>query len=165
MPLERVELAYYGRILAINDLMTWKNKSWKLSSEFLLLFLRREILDFLVFRVFVSFLSHSTTQFPFKTSLSQEVWPNGNIIFQSLAAYIIENLPSSIKIVKAGTKVCQIPYHNHTKFSQRLLKFCQSGKYSPNLVTLNLGNVVSLHTFIVSALLKIDLWVKHNKVS
>ena len=45
----------------------------------------------------------------------QTVWPDCCIIFQSLAVYMIENLPSSIKIVKLGTNVCQIANQNHTK--------------------------------------------------
>ena len=42
------------------------------------------------------------------------VWPDGNVIFHSLAVYITENLPSSIKIAKVGTNVCQIPNQNIT---------------------------------------------------
>ena len=46
------------------------------------------------------------------------VWPDGFVIFQSLAIYNNDNMRSSIKIAKVGTKFCQIlnkPYQNLTK--------------------------------------------------
>ena len=40
--------------------------------------------------------------------LLRSVWPDGYIIFQPFAVYIIKNLPRSIKIAKVGRKDCQI---------------------------------------------------------
>ena len=60
------------------------------------------------------------------------VWPDGYIIFQSFDVCIIENLPSSKNLPKQVHNFAKY----QTKISQRLLKFCQSGESSPNLVTL-----------------------------
>ena len=47
---------------------------------------------------------------PLKAHISpRAVWPNGYVIFQSLAIYVIKNLPHSIKIAKVSTKVFQKP--------------------------------------------------------
>ena len=53
----------------------------------------------------------------------------------SLAIYNNDNFPSSIKIAKVSTNVCQIIFKQFRKMF-RLLKFCQSGEILPNLVTL-----------------------------
>ena len=59
--------------------------------------------------------SHSTfSNEPLLKPTTISDWPDGYIIFQSLAVYIIENLPIGINIVKVGTQVCQIPNQNHS---------------------------------------------------
>ena len=52
------------------------------------------------------------------------------------AIYKNVNLPNSIKKSQIGSKF--MPYQNKpSKYSQRLLTFCQSGEISPNIVTLD----------------------------
>ena len=70
------------------------------------------------------------------SQLAIAVWPDDYIIFQSLALYIIENLPSRLKIAKVGTKFTKYQINSVPKNSQGLLKCCKSGEISPNLVTL-----------------------------
>ena len=50
------------------------------------------------------------------------MWPDGCIIFRSMAVYIIENWPSRKKIAKVGTKVCQMPNQNNTKNVPKTVK-------------------------------------------
>ena len=64
------------------------------------------------------------------------VWLDGFIIFQSLDVCIIENLPGSIRVPKQVQKFAKYQTNTIPKFSQRLLKFCQSGEISLNMVTL-----------------------------
>ena len=66
-------------------------------------------------------------------------------IFQDLAIYEHENLPYSIIICSKFSQKLNHPYF----FGQRLILFCQSGKISPNLVTL-LSACVGSFTFEVS---------------
>jgi len=66
------------------------------------------------------------------------MWPDDCIIIiiiQSLAIYNNDNL-AGYKKDKVSTKVWQILNKPTTKIAQRHEIFCQSGEFSPNLVTL-----------------------------
>ena len=52
-----------------------------------------------------------------------------------MVIYNNENLPSSIKIAKVGTKVCRLLIKPYQKYPKSF-KFGQRGKNLPNLVTL-----------------------------
>ena len=66
------------------------------------------------------------------------VWQGDQLVRlfkRSLVIYNYENMPNSIKIAKVGSKFCQAQSKTLQNFPG-LLKFCQNGEISPNLVTL-----------------------------
>ena len=69
-------------------------------------------------------------QLPTTTSVTR--WLD---FFQYLAIYNIKKLPKTYKICQNSFKCCQT-LNKPLTICQRFLKFCQSGKISPNLVTL-----------------------------
>ena len=74
------------------------------------------------------------------------VWPDGFYIFQLLAFYINENLPKRHpKLVKVGSKLWLI-LNKRSKTCRKLLRFCQSGKISPNLVIQMTNNMFKIES-------------------
>ena len=58
------------------------------------------------------------------------------LLFNHWPFATMQNVPISIKMAKVGTIIWQILNKQFTKIAQRLSNFCQSGEFSPNLVTL-----------------------------
>ena len=71
------------------------------------------------------------------------------LFVQYLAINKGENLPKNIKICQKGSKICQI-LKKPIMFAKRLLKICQSGEISPNLVTL-VGSEVTIWIILQSS--------------
>ena len=67
---------------------------------------------------------------------SRKVWPDGLINFHYLPFYSNENLSNSLKIARVGSKFCHI-IRKTLRNCLRLFRINQSGKFSPNPVTLS----------------------------
>ena len=71
--------------------------------------------------------------------------PFGYIIFQSLN--VLKICPVGLKRPKQVQEFAKYKTKTIPKNPQRLLKFCQSGEISPNLVTLCLQKAIALKKF------------------
>ena len=82
----------------------------------------------------ISFISSLAMQV--LLSVLGAVLPDGQIIFQCLTICNNENQTNKVKTnFKVSAAFCQIR-NKPSKFGQILVNFCQSGEFSPNLVTL-----------------------------
>ena len=83
------------------------------------------------------------------------MWPDGNVIFQYLAIYLLQwkIAPQHKKLAKVGSKLCQIlSQDNPLKYCQRLYEFCQNDRVLPNMVTLCNDSVTHPPTYLPSYL-------------